>query len=203
MSTIEATTYVPYSATGGGRPPRRILLGMMMAVFFSGGVIGSGSTLMVINSRIKENEKPREPGPWSQRIVSELEEKLSLSERQTAQVDQIMKDHLAALVRLRRETFSPLIHEQFKQMEDQVNSVLDEQQSVQWHAWLEERRKRVCPTGGRGGSARTTKTPGERGTSAPLKSTPENGARRAGSGQAAGATVNSAAEPDDSGTRTP
>ncbi|HWB09437.1 MAG TPA: hypothetical protein VG826_09445 [Pirellulales bacterium] len=162
MSTLEAPTYVPHAAAGGGRRPRRILLGMMVAVFFSGGVIGSGSTLMVVNRRIKESEQPRPVPDWCRKIVAELEEKLSLSEEQTAQVDQIMKDHLAALDRLRREVFFKAIREQFKQMEDQVNAVLDDQQSVQWHAWLEERRKRVCPTNGRTqkpGSAKQTKTP--------------------------------------------
>ncbi|HEV3342350.1 MAG TPA: hypothetical protein VG125_18415 [Pirellulales bacterium] len=149
MSTLEAPTYVPQSATGGRRPPRRILLGMMVLVLLSGGAIGSGSTLLVINSRIKENEKGHKIDDWSGRIVSELQEKLSLSEKQTAQVGQIMKEHLAALDKLRREVFFKKIRDQFKQMEDQVDAVLDEQQHAQWHAWLEERRKRVCPTGGR------------------------------------------------------
>jgi hypothetical protein len=165
MSTIEAPTYVPQTATGGGRRPRRILLGMMVAVFFSGGVIGSGSTLMMVNRRIQENEKPRPIVDWKRQIVSELEGKLSLNEEQTAQVDQIMKDHLAALDRLRREVFFKMIREQFKQMEDQVDAVLDEQQSVQWHAWLEERRKRVCPTNGRGQKSASAKQADARGKS--------------------------------------
>jgi hypothetical protein len=158
---------------------------------------------MVINSRIKENEKPRKIPDWSRQIVSELEEKLTLSEKQTAQVDQIMKDHLAALDRLRREVFFKKIGEQFKQMEDQVDSVLDEQQSMQWHAWLEERRKRVCPTGGRGhGSTKGTKEAGAGGTAAQLKSTAD-GSPKAGSDQAAEVTTNVDAKPDVSGDRTP
>lgn len=191
MSTIEAPTYVPRTDTGYGRPPRRIVLGIMMVlVFLSGGVIGSGSALMLVNNRIKEDEKPRDPGPWSEKIVSELQGELSLSKEQTAQVDQIMKDHLAALVRLRREVFFVEIRKQFKQMEDQVDSVLDEQQSVQWHAWLEERRKRVCPTSGRGhnGSGRAAK---------------EAGAGAAGSEKQRDATVKADAKPEGSSDPTP
>jgi hypothetical protein len=175
MSTLEAPTYVPQTATDGGRRPRRILLGMMVAVFFSGGVIGSGSTLMVVNRRIKENESPRDPVKWSERIVSELEEKLSLSEKQTEQVKQVMKEHLAALNRLRRETFAPRIREQFEQMKDQVDSVLDDEQRSQWHAWLDERQNRVCPSGGRAhnGHNRPAMEAGEGAAAAQPKSLPE------------------------------
>jgi hypothetical protein len=156
MSTSELSTYAPQApvpqttAAGGRRPPRNLLLGMMVAVFFSGGVIGSGSTLMLINRRIEDNEKHHnDPVIMGHRVVEELQEKLSLDEAQTTEVDQIMKDHFAALDRVRREDFFPKIREQFKQMEDQVNAVLDNEQRTQWHAWLDERRKRVCPPNGR------------------------------------------------------
>jgi hypothetical protein len=142
---------------------------MMVLVLFSGGAIGSGATLLVINSRIKENEKRHDSTKTKERIVSELQEKLSLSEKQTEQVDQIMAEHLAALDKLRHDVFFKMIREQFKQMEDQVDSVLDGQQHAQWHAWLEERRKRVCPTGGRGNNVRAGKAAKDVGDSAPTK----------------------------------
>ena len=158
MSTSELSTYAPQATgpqsmgAGGRRPPRNLLLGMMVAVFFSGGVIGSGSTLMLINHRIEDNEKHHnDPVIITGRVVKELEEKLSLNEQQTAQVQKIMKDHLAALDRLRREKFLPVIREEFNQMEGQVNAVLDDEQRSQWQAWLAERRQRVCPPGGRHG----------------------------------------------------
>lgn len=141
----------PQTASGGRRPPRRLLLGMMVAVFFSGGVIGSGSTLMFIHRRIEDNEKHHDPGKTSQRIITELTEKLSLSEQQTAQVEQITKDHLAALDRLRHEVFFKMIRDEFKQMEDQVNGVLDDEQRAKYHAWLDEKRQRLCPPGARHG----------------------------------------------------
>jgi BMFP domain-containing protein YqiC len=147
MSASEATLYSPQSSAAGRRPPRRLLLGMMVAVFFSGGIIGSGSTLMLINRRIEANEKHHDVVSIGKHIVSDLRGKLSLSDEQTAQVDQIMKEHLASLDRLRREDFSPKLRVAFKQMEDQVAAVLDDEQRSQWHAWLEERRKRVCPPG--------------------------------------------------------
>jgi hypothetical protein len=105
---------------------------------------------MIINSRIEDNERHHnDPVFISERVVKELDEKLSLSDVQTTQVEQIMKDHFAALDRLRREVFFAEIRKQFKQMEDQVNAVLDDEQRTQWHAWLDEKRKRVCPLGGR------------------------------------------------------
>jgi hypothetical protein len=151
MITSEVSSSVPQTASGGRRPPRRLLLGMMVAVFFSGGVIGSGSTLMLINRRITDNEKHHDPAKTSQRIISELTEKLSLSETQTAQVEQITKDHLAALDRLRREVFFKMIRDEFKQMEDQVSAVLDDEQRAKYHAWLDEKRQRLCPPGARHG----------------------------------------------------
>lgn len=164
MSTSELSTYVPQiSAAGRGRPPRKLLLAMMVAVFVSGSVIGSGSTLMVVNRRIEDNERRHDPAQTSQRIVGELKEKLSLDDAQTGQVEQITKDHLAALDRLRRDFFFPKIREQFKQMEEQVNSVLDDDQRAAYHAWLEEKRQRVCPYGSRHahGSRRSDSPAGE------------------------------------------
>ena len=178
MSTTELPTYVPQTATGGGRPPRRLLFGMMVAVFFSGGVIGSGSTLMLINRRIEDNERHHDPARTSQRIVGELQEKLSLDEAQTADIERITKDHLAALDRIRRDVFFPKIRDQFKQMEEQVNAVLDDEQRAEYHAWLEEKRQRVCPPGSRhgrtshrgpssaGGSSRAANGPNSEGSKA-------------------------------------
>ncbi|MGH7137959.1 MAG: hypothetical protein ACREHD_19595 [Pirellulales bacterium] len=165
MSTTELPTYVPQTATGGGRPPRRLLFGMMVAVFFSGGVIGSGSTLMLINRRIEDNERHHDPARTSQRIVDELREKLALNDAQTAELERITKNHLAALDRIRRDVFFPKIHEQFKQMEEQVNAVLSDEQRAQYHAWLEEKRQRVCPPGSRHSRA------GSRGASSSGSST--------------------------------
>lgn len=164
-SDSELSGYLPQTASGGRRPPRRLLLGMMVAVFFSGGVIGSGSTLMLINRRIEANERHHDPAKTSQRIVSELAEKLSLSEKQTAQVEQITKDHLASLDRLRREVFFKMIRDDFKQMEDQVNAVLDDEQRATYHAWLEEKRQRVCPPGVRHGHSSHRGHGGPRGPS--------------------------------------
>lgn len=165
VSSSDLSTYVPQTASGGRRPPRRLLLGMMVAVFFSGGVIGSGSTLMLIHRRIEANERHHDPAKTSQRIVSELAEKLSLSEKQTAQVEQITKDHLASLDRLRREVFFKMIRDDFKQMEDQVNAVLDNEQRATYHAWLEEKRQRVCPPGVRHGHSSHHARGGPRGAS--------------------------------------
>lgn len=146
MSTAETTWDVPPTAAGGRRPPRRLLLGMMVAVFFSGGVIGSGATL-IINRRIEEDVKRHDPMIVGHRVAAELQEELSLSHEQAAQVDRIMKDHLAAMDRLRHEVFFVEIRKAFKQMNDDIASVLDEGQRVKWNAWLEERRKKVCPPG--------------------------------------------------------
>lgn len=150
MSTTETTWDAPYAAAGGRRPPRRLLLGMMVAVFLSGGVIGSGATLMIINRRMEENAKPHDPRLVGQKVAAELRETLSLSDEQAAQVDRIMKDHMAAMGRMQREEFFPKIRDAFKQMNDDIAGVLDDDQRVKWNAWLEERRKRVCPPGDHG-----------------------------------------------------
>lgn len=148
MTTIEAPTYLPQTSASGGRPPRRLLLGMMLVMFVSGGGIGAGSTLMLINRRIEENENRHDPKIVGQRVVQELTEKLSLNDEQAAEVDRIMNDHLDAIDRLRREVIFPKMRDQFEQMKEQVDAVLDDQQRAQYHAWLEERKKRVCPPGG-------------------------------------------------------
>ena len=161
MSTTETTWELP-PAAGGRRPPRRLLLGMMVAVFFSGGVIGSGATLMIINRQ--ENSKRHDPMIVGHQVAAELEQELSLSQEQTAQVDRIMKDHLAAMGRLRRDVFVPAIRDAFEEMKSGVAAVLDDEQRVKWNAWLEERRKRVCPPGGHGRSGHSHGKPGANST---------------------------------------
>lgn len=189
MSSVEATWDVPHAA-GGRRPPHRLLLGMMVAVFFSGGVIGSGATLMIINRQ--ENARRHDPMIAGQQAAAELTEELSLTDEQAAQVDRIMKDHLAAMGRLRRDVFLPAIRDAFEEMKSGVAAVLDDEQRVKWNAWLEERRKRVCPPGGhsRSGHAHHGKADGakrhaNRGSS-DAASTPEGDSTPTPESQSAG-----------------
>lgn len=155
MSTTESSPYLSHFPASSGSPPRRLLLGVVALVFVSGGVIGSGSTLMIVNRRIEENEQHCDAAKVRKRVADELTEKLSLDGEQSAEVDRIMNDHIAAIDRLRREVIFPKMREQFEQMKEQVDAVLDDGQRAQYHAWLEERKKRVCPsTGARGNGNR-------------------------------------------------
>jgi hypothetical protein len=176
MTTIEAPTYLPETSASGGRPPRRLLLGMMLVMFVSGGGIGAGSTLMLINRRIEENENRHDPKMVGLRVAQELTEKLSLNEEQAAEVERIMNDHMAAIDRLRRDVIFPKMRDQFEQMKEQVDAVLDDQQRAQYHAWLDERKKRVCPPNGAHGhnGHNRNSNDGESNTTAASNPSPES-----------------------------
>jgi hypothetical protein len=152
MSTTEASPYLSHFPASSGQPPRRLLLGVVALVFVSGGVIGSGSTLMIINRRIEENETRHDPKKVGRRVANDLKGMLSLNDGQAVEVDRIMKDHMAAIEQLRQEVIIPRMREQFEQMKNQVDAVLDGEQRAQYHAWLEERKKRVCPPPGASGN---------------------------------------------------
>ncbi|HJT33824.1 MAG TPA: hypothetical protein VJ783_17390 [Pirellulales bacterium] len=128
----------------GRLPPRRWLtMAMMATVFISGAVIGSGSTMIVINRRVEEASN-RHWNAACERMLPTLRSELDLNDGQYAEVEQIIRRHFAKLNEIRDEVIRPAIREEFAQMENQVSAVLDEQQNERWTAWLEERRKRVC-----------------------------------------------------------
>lgn len=142
MSITETTWSQPVMS--GRLPPRRWLtLAMMATVFISGAVIGSGSTMIVINRRVEEASN-RHWNAACEKMLPVLRSELDLSDEQYADVEQIIRRHLAKLNEIRDEVIRPAIREEFAQMEMQVSAVLDEQQNERWLAWLEERRKRVC-----------------------------------------------------------
>lgn len=154
MSTSEATWSQPtWSASGGGRLPQRRLpqrrwltLAMIATVFISGAVIGSGSTMIVVNRRVEEASS-RHWNAVCERMLPALRSELELTDDQYADVEQIIRRHLAKLNEIRDEVIRPAIREEFAQMEQQVSAVLDERQNDRWLAWLEERRQRVCANG--------------------------------------------------------
>lgn len=145
MSITEATW--SQAVMSGRLPPRRWLtLAMMATVFISGAVIGSGSTMIVINRRVEEASN-RHWNAACERMLPTLRSELDLSDDQYAEVEQIIRRHFAKLNEIRDEVIRPAIREEFAQMENQVSAVLDDQQNDRWKTWLEERRKRVCANG--------------------------------------------------------
>ncbi len=142
MSTSEATW--SQSISGERLPPRRWLtLAMMATVFISGAVIGSGSTMIVINRRVEEASN-RHWNAVCEKMLPALRSELDLSDDQYADVELIIRRHLGKLNEIRDDMIRPIIREEFAQMEKQVSAVLDGEQNERWLAWLEERRQRVC-----------------------------------------------------------
>lgn len=154
MSTSEATNLESTPSTPtwpqstlGGLPPRRWLtLAMMATVFISGAVIGSGSTMIIVNRRVEEASS-RHWNAVCEKMLPALRSELDLTDDQYAQVEQILRRHLGNLNQIRDDVIRPAIREEFEQMKQQVSAVLDEPQNARWTAWLEERRQRVCGNG--------------------------------------------------------
>ena len=132
----------PASALRSGRR-RWLLLGLMAVVFFSGGAIGSGLTTIYV----EKNYQKRWTEPWrgQKRMLDALNRDLELSDAQSTEVEQILKQHDAAVKKVWMEEVGPKMRTLVKQLDERMSGVLTSEQKPQWQAWLETRRNRVCP----------------------------------------------------------
>lgn len=133
------------------RQRRWLSLAMMVLIFGSGTVIGSGLTMIAVND--KYDAGMRNPSASCDRVLPVMQRELQLSNDQSAEVKTILTEHDKAVGQLWTE-MRPKFREQLKQLEDQVNGVLTIEQQEKWHAWLEQRRRRFWSSPSRSGRRR-------------------------------------------------
>ena len=122
---------------------RWLMLSIMVVVFCSGAAIGSGlTTISIENNRIKHQQNP-----WrgQKRRLEALNRELDLSDEQTAEVEQILKQHDLAVKKIWMEEVGPKMFTLVKELDGRIADVLTTDQQPLWHAWLEKRKSRVCP----------------------------------------------------------
>lgn len=130
------------------RQRRWLSLAMMVLIFGSGTVIGSGLTMIAVND--KYDARMRNPSASCDHVLPVMQRELQLSTEQSAEVRTILTEHDKAVGKLWTE-MRPKFREQLKQLEDQVNGVLTTEQQEKWHAWLEQRRRRFWSSPSRSG----------------------------------------------------
>ena len=120
-----------------------VSLAIMVLVFSSGTVIGSGLTMIAVND--KYDAKLKNPPSSCDHVLPAMQRELELSDDQSARVKTILADHDKAMGKIWLD-MRPKVREQLKHLEDQVNGVLSTDQQTKWHAWLDQRRRRAWPS---------------------------------------------------------
>ncbi|HXT60585.1 MAG TPA: hypothetical protein VN699_18235 [Pirellulales bacterium] len=121
---------------------RWLSLVIMLVVFGSGAAIGSGLTTISIENNFEK--RWQNPAEGRERMLAALRRDLHLSDPQSEEIEQILKTHDNAVMKVWAST-RPQMRALFKQLDEQIAGALTTDQQPQWHAWLEKRRSRVCP----------------------------------------------------------
>jgi hypothetical protein len=133
-------------STPGALPRRWLRLGirllLFLVIFLSGGVVGVGTTLLVLRHSflVTVNNPDRVPGY----LAAHLRRKLDLTEQQTAQVEDIFRRRQVVLQGIRRRV-QPEIEVQLDQVEKEISNVLDDQQRPKWQQDFRELRRTWIP----------------------------------------------------------
>lgn len=126
--------------------PRRrrgwLRLLLYLLIFISGGIVGSGATLMVI--RTSALFAVHHPDEMPAIIANRMERALDLDDEQKRQVLEILHERQEALQDVRRQS-QPLVEEQLDLLEEQVAAVLDPEQQEKWRSRIEHLRHTWMP----------------------------------------------------------
>lgn len=136
---------------------RWLSLAVMVVVFCSGAAIGSGLTTISIEN--ERSKRLKEPWHGTKRMFEALTRELDLSDDQSAEVAGILQNHDLAVKKIWLEEVAPKMRPLVKQLDDRIAAVLTPEQEPLWHAWLDKRKNRVCPTAS--GAARHGRAHGE------------------------------------------
>ena len=138
-----ANVNVPPVAVVKPRKPRwwlRILL--VLVVFVSGMVVGTGLTVIVAVHRIKHRMQHPEEAP--QLIAGRLERKLSLNHEQTARIRAILTERQKELMAIRQRVQPEVVGELDKGYEE-IGAVLDDKQRPRWAKMYSELKAEWLP----------------------------------------------------------
>ena len=106
---------------------RMAFLGLV--ILLAGLAIGASLTLILGRGLLEHRPRGREIA--GERMIRNLKRHLQLSSEQAEQIEPILKKHLEALHKIRIEA-RPKVIEQFELMNDEISSILSEQQKSLW-----------------------------------------------------------------------
>jgi hypothetical protein len=122
-------------------PPRRnrgMFMGLLAAVFVSGGVVGGGAGMLITQQQF--SDCLRHPERMPARMMAMFKSELNLTDEQTKQVDEIVCRHHEQIESIRAEV-RPRFAAEFNALHDEVNAVLTDAQRAKWEEMRERFRK--------------------------------------------------------------
>ena len=127
-----------------------MFIGLLAAVFLSGGVVGGGVGMLVTQQKFCDYL--RHPERMSEKMIVKFRSELGLTDEQTAKIGAIVRQHHDNFEAIRTEVH-PRFTAEFTAMGDEINLVLTEAQQLKWKEMREKFRKEF-PRGKRERKAR-------------------------------------------------
>lgn len=122
-----------------GRRQRIMGLGLGLLILVFGVVIGSGATLLHFKDQLKRG-RGWERGPDPKPIIQDMKEKLSLTEQQVKQIEELFRQQGQAWTEFNKKT-SEFQKQQWEDMITGMKSILTTEQSAAWQKEMDERRQ--------------------------------------------------------------
>jgi hypothetical protein len=140
MSDLPPTS----SSLPPGPRPRRLWQHILMAsVIFLGGVACGAAVTCVVITRLVHHAI-QHPEEATAHFTAHLTRRLNLTDEQSEQVRQIIERRQRALTEIRRD-IQPRLHVELSALEEEINSVLNDAQRVEWRALAGKFRDRWLP----------------------------------------------------------
>jgi hypothetical protein len=139
MNGVEVDNTMPEPSAAGS--PRRnwgMFVGLLAAVFVSGGVVGGGAGMLITQQRF--SDCLRHPERMPARMMAMFRSELNLTDEQTEQVDEIVCRHHEQIEAIRTDV-RPRFSAEFNALHDEVNAVLTDAQRAKWNEMRERFRK--------------------------------------------------------------
>lgn len=123
------------------KPWLRVLL--LLVIFLSGAIVGTGGTLLAVRQRVLHRIHHPEEMPTI--VTARLRYKLGLSDKQTQQVEAVLRNRQRDIQAMRREV-QPQLEGQLDQLAKEIAEVLDDEQRIQWEEHFRMLRDTWLPT---------------------------------------------------------
>lgn len=121
---------------------RGMFLGLLAAVFISGGVVGGGAGMLFMQQ--KYGDCFRHPERMPDRLLNLFRSELDLDDEQAKKVDEIVRRHHEQIEAIRAEVH-PRMSAEFSAIHNEVSAVLTDDQRVRWDELRERFRKNFPP----------------------------------------------------------
>lgn len=122
----------------------------MALVFACGGVVGAFAHRLYTVSGVSANVGQRNPEEFRKRFMTDMKERLQLSDDQAAKLGSIM-DETRARFRDVREKFEPEMQKIREDQRRRISELLSPSQQAEWQKIMEERQRRRESKKGREG----------------------------------------------------